>query len=73
MGSSLPSEKLERSNYSSWEYKMKQYLVGQGYCSYIIGAHEDKIRNHTRQLPNVGARSESGTILLANMCTRPHA
>ena len=42
MGSSLPIEKLDRSNYSSWEYKMNQYLVGQGYWSYIIGAHEDK-------------------------------
>ena len=38
----LPSEKLDRSNYSSWEYKMNQYLVGQGYGSYIIGAHENK-------------------------------
>ena len=72
MGSSLPSEKLDRSNYSSWEYKMNQYLVGQGYWSYIIGARK-QTRNHTRQLPNVGARSESGTILLGNMCTRPHA
>ena len=30
MGSSLPSKKLDRSNYSSWEYKMTQYLVGKG-------------------------------------------
>ena len=37
MGSSLPIEKLHRSNYSSWEYKMNQYLVGQGYWSYING------------------------------------
>ena len=42
MGSALPSEKLDRNNFASWEYKMKQYLVGQGYWSYIIGAHEDK-------------------------------
>mgnify|MGYP002775871015 FL=1 len=42
MGSSLPSEKLDRSNYSSWEYKMNQYLVGQGYWSYINGAQENK-------------------------------
>ena len=42
MGSSLPSEKLDRRNYSSWEYKMNQYLVGQGYSSYIIGTHENK-------------------------------
>ena len=42
MGSSLPREKLDRSNYSSWEYKMHQYLVGQGYWTYIKGAHEDQ-------------------------------
>ena len=35
MGSSLPSEKLDRNNFASWEYKMYQYLVGQGYWSYI--------------------------------------
>ena len=37
----LPSEKLDRSNYSSWEYEMTQYLVGQGYWSYINGAQEN--------------------------------
>ena len=42
MGSSLPSEKLDQSNYSSWEYKMNQYLVGQDYWSYITGALENK-------------------------------
>ena len=42
MGSTLPSEKLDRNNFASWEYKMHQYLVGQGYWSYIKGAHEDK-------------------------------
>ena len=31
MGSSLPSEKLDRSNYSSWEYKMNRFLVRQGH------------------------------------------
>ena len=28
MGSALPSEKLDRNNFASWEYKMHQYLVG---------------------------------------------
>ena len=42
MGSSLPSEKLDRSNYSSWEYKMTQYLVDQGYSSYINDAQENR-------------------------------
>ena len=40
MGSALPTEKLDRTNFASWEYKMHQYLVGQGYWSYIEGAHE---------------------------------
>ena len=35
MGSALPSEKLDRNNLASWEYKMHQYLVRQGYWSYI--------------------------------------
>ena len=42
MGSALPSEKLDRNNFASWEYKMHQYLVGQGYWSYIEGAHIDR-------------------------------
>ena len=31
MGSALPTEKLPMTNFASWEYKMHQYLVGQGY------------------------------------------
>ena len=42
MGSALPSEKLDRNNFASWEYKMHQYLAGQGYWSYIKGVHEDQ-------------------------------
>ena len=43
MGRSLPREKLERrSQFSSWEYKMNQYLVSQGYWSYMNGALENK-------------------------------
>ena len=33
-------EKLDRSNYSSWEYKMHQYLLENGYWSYIHGENE---------------------------------
>ena len=40
MGSALPIEKLDRHNYASWKYKMYQYLVGQGYWSYLEGAQE---------------------------------
>ena len=42
MGSALPIEKLDRTNFASWEYKMHQYLVGQGYWSYFKGAHENQ-------------------------------
>ena len=40
MGSSLPIEKLDRSNYASWSYKMHPYLLGHGYWSYVDGAND---------------------------------
>ena len=40
MGSALPTEKLDRNNFASCEYMMHQYLVGQGYWSYVVGAQE---------------------------------
>jgi hypothetical protein len=39
VGSFLPTEKLDRTNYASWSYKMYQYLVGHGYWSYVDGAN----------------------------------
>ena len=44
MGSILPTKKLDKTNFASWEYKMHQYLVGQGqgYWSYIEGAQENQ-------------------------------
>ena len=48
MGSSLPSEKLDWSNYSSWEYKMNQFLVHQGHWSYNKAA---KAQNRERTKP----------------------
>ena len=42
MGSALPSEKLDRNNFASWEYKMHQYLVGQGYWGYIKEVKENQ-------------------------------
>ena len=42
MGSVLPIEKLDRLKFASWEYKMPQYLVGQGYWGYIKGAQENQ-------------------------------
>jgi hypothetical protein len=40
MASSRPMENLDRSNYTSWAYKMHQYLLGHGYWSYVEGANE---------------------------------
>ena len=37
MGGALPTEKLDRSNYTSWEYKMHEYILGHGYWCYIQG------------------------------------
>ena len=42
MGSVLLVEKVERSNFASWEYKMHQYLVSQGYLSYVEGGQENQ-------------------------------
>ena len=39
MASSLPTEKLDRSNYASWSYKMHQYLLRHKYWSYVEGAN----------------------------------
>ena len=37
MGGALLTEKLDRSNYAYWEYKMHQYLLNQDYWSYMHG------------------------------------
>ena len=42
MDNSLPNEKLDRNNIAHWEYKMHQYLVGQGYWGYIKAVQETK-------------------------------
>ena len=40
MASLLLTEKLDRSNYASWSYKMHQYLLKHGYWSYVYGAND---------------------------------
>ena len=40
MASSLLTEKLDRTNYASWSYKMHQYMLGHGYWSYVEGAND---------------------------------
>ena len=40
MGSSLLTEKLDRSHYALCSYKMHQYMLGHGYWSYVDGAND---------------------------------
>ena len=35
LGNTLPKEELDKTNFASWEYKMHQHLVSEGYWSYI--------------------------------------
>ena len=74
-GSALRSEKLDRNNFASWEYKMHKYLVGQGYWSYIEGAHIDQpIETAPQYATWVQAASRKPcNVLLGNMCTWPYA
>ena len=51
MASSLPTEKLDRSNYASWSYKMHQYLLGHGYWSYVDGANDAAPESTHRDFP----------------------
>ena len=43
MGSTIPTKKLDSNNFASWEYKMHQYLVNQGYWGSIEGAQETQL------------------------------
>jgi hypothetical protein len=40
VGSFLLTEKLDRTNYASWSYKMHQYLLGLGFWSYVDDAND---------------------------------
>ena len=40
MANSLPTEMLDRCNYTCWSYKMHQYLLEHGYWSYVNGAND---------------------------------
>ena len=71
MGSALPTEKLDRTNYMSWEYKMHQYLVGQGYWSYIQGAHENQPDSTHANYPAWEQATSSVMYCLA-LCVHDH-
>ena len=51
MASLLPTEKLDRTNYASWSYKMHQYLLGHGYWSYVEGANDAAPESTHRDFP----------------------
>ena len=51
MVSSHPTEKLDRSNYASWSYKMHRYLLGHGYWSYVDGANDATPESTHRDFP----------------------
>ena len=57
MGGVLPTEKLDRRNYASWEYKMHQYLPGHGYWSYIHGENEVAPKSAHKDFP-AGSRQK---------------
>ena len=63
MASLLPTEKLNRTNYASWSYKMHQYLLGHGYWSYVEGANDAAPRTDTQRLPGVGAIGEQSSCV----------
>ena len=66
MGNSLPTEKLHRNNFASWEYKMHQYLVGQGYWSTNFASKEHKKIDPNQQLLNtqLGASRKPSDVFL---------
>ena len=51
IGSSLPTENLDRRNYASWPYKMHQYLLGHRYWSYMEGANDAAVEPTHRDFP----------------------
>ena len=51
MASSLLTEKLDKTNYASWSYKMHQYLLGHGYWSYVEGANDAAPESTHRDFP----------------------
>ena len=55
----LPTEKLNRSNYASWSYKMHQYLLGHGYWSYVEGANDAAKIRHLETF-RLGSRRQVG-------------
>ena len=51
MVSSLPTKKLDQSNYASWSYKPHQYVLGHGYWSFVEGTNEVALRPTHKDFP----------------------
>ena len=51
VASSLPTEKLDKTNYASWSYKMHEYLLGHSYWSYVEGANDTAPKPTHRDFP----------------------
>ena len=58
MASLLLTEKLDKSNYASWSYKMCQYLLGHGYWSYVDRAN-DAMPDTTHRDPSAWEQAAS--------------
>ena len=71
MGSAIPSEKLDRNNFASWEYKMHQYLVSQGYWSYIKGAQENR-PDPTTPKHSIWEQAASRVLYFLATCVHEH-
>ena len=67
MASSLPTEKLDKTNYASWSYKMHQYLLGHSYWSYVEGANDAAPELTHRDFP-VWEQSESRILYCFASC-----
>ena len=71
MASSLPMEKLDRSNYASWTYKLHQYLLGHGYWSYVNGVNNAAPESTHSRLSGLGTGGNQSSLLLRVLCERP--
>ena len=65
MESSLPTKKLDRTNYASWSYKMHQYLLGHDYWSYVEGANDAAPEPTHRDFPR-GSNQRAGYYIASH-------
>ena len=73
MASSLPTDKLDKSNYASWSYKMHQYLLGDCLWSYVDGANDVAHDATYRGSFGLETSDKRGNVLLRVQCLRQAA